>query len=694
MKNILIAALLLLSIVIVAQDHNHENVNPCGTMQNQERILKEHPEWIIDKHLAEQDIYKNLNKDKQIRNSVRIIPVVFHIIHEGGSENISKAQVEDQIRILNEDFSRTNPDTINTPEPFALVAGNPNIEFRLANKDPFGNCSDGIVRVESPLTNNATDDVKAVSYWNSSKYLNVWVVKSIESDPGGTTLGYAQFPGWGAAATDGVVIRHDVIGSVGTAATSGLGLMSQGRTATHEVGHWLGLRHIWGDSDCGNDWIDDTPSAPGANSGCPSYPHGVGTCSNNGTYGEMFVNYMDYSNGSCQNMFSQGQIGVMDWVLDGSREFLISQQNLEETGTNDLIYDDCQPIAMFSYNDNMICEGDSISYSDNSWNGEPNTWDWTFEGGTPSNSGDQYPNITYLSAGTYSVDLTVGNSAGSDNTSQSNIIFVSPIEAQYSDWQYWEGFEDEMKVNDDWIFQNDEDNGWERSTQAGNIGSSSIMIQNRSGNAEGSIDAIISPSFDLTVIGGSPKLYFDYAYQRMSDASSDRLKIYVSSDCGKTWALRYNRTSSQLATTDNSTANFVPSLDEWGSASIPLTSFVNRENLRVKFEFTAGGGNNIWIDNINISDINSTKEEQVNNLKVSPNPSNGNFNVSFDLSRQSDVSISLFDATGREIQSGLNQQMSEGHFSFHFNNEDLVRGIYLVKTTIDGIVYTSRIVIN
>ncbi|UPT65747.1 MAG: hypothetical protein M0D57_14645 [Sphingobacteriales bacterium JAD_PAG50586_3] len=129
--------------------------------------------------------------------AVRIIPVVFHVLHDGGPENISKAQIEDQIRILNEDFRRLNADTVNTPQPFKAVAADCNIEFRLANKDPQGNCTDGIIRINTPKTNDASDDngAKGVSYWPRNQYLNVWVVKNIDDQgSGGIILGYAQLP--------------------------------------------------------------------------------------------------------------------------------------------------------------------------------------------------------------------------------------------------------------------------------------------------------------------------------------------------------------------------------------------------------------------------------------------------------------------------------------------------------------------
>ena len=272
----------------------------------------------------------------------RIIPVVFHVIHQCGAENISREQILDQLRILNEDYSLTNPTFNQTPACHAAVAADCQIEFRLATKDDQGNCTDGIVRVISPKTYEANNQngVKDVSRWSSHKYLNVWVVNSIGSvqSVGGEVLGYAQFPAGGLPSTDGVVIRYDCIGSI-EAAQTGPFAPRWGRTMTHEVGHWLGLRHIWGDADCGSDGVDDTPIAAAPNYGIcwTNFPYNVGGCSSaeGDTCGEMFMNYMDYSDDQCMSMFTQGQKEVMDATLAGFRSFISSAENIQATGTRD-----------------------------------------------------------------------------------------------------------------------------------------------------------------------------------------------------------------------------------------------------------------------------------------------------------------------------------------------------------------------
>ena len=373
----------LLVVILFSPTLSAQQVNPCGTNEMLELEIEKYPEIIQTRNNFDKKLKNYLSKRRKSKNTQkRIIPVVFHVIHEGGSENISKAQIIDQLRIMNEDFNRLNPDTLNTPAPFASVAANCNIEYRLATLDPSGDCTDGINRVYSSLTNEARNNVKAISYWNSQSYLNVWVVRSIlhSSSIGTKTLGYAQFPAGGMMSTDGIVLCYDFVGSIGAASGQ------VGRTAIHEIGHWLGLRHIWGDSECGSDAIYDTPVHKEANFGVCSFPYfqtkpnGDPFCADADTVnGEMFMNYMDYSDDNCMNMFSEGQKAAMDFVLDGDsasvygwREYLWSDENLIATGTNDgAVIGNCTPKIAFTARPvgsfgpkTLICEGENVHFVD------------------------------------------------------------------------------------------------------------------------------------------------------------------------------------------------------------------------------------------------------------------------------------------------------------------------------------------
>jgi len=253
------------------------------------------------------------------QNGVITIPVVVHVLHRGeaigSGRNISLAQIQSQITALNEDFRRLNSDKTNTPSAFTGVASDFGFEFRLACQDPNGNPTDGVVRRQTnknsftyislgdkPNENAMGIKMSSISGsdpWPTNTYLNIWVV-----DFSDATLGYATFPGDFAnnPNVDGIVIETTSMGRTGNVSAP----FEKGRTATHEIGHWLNLRHIWGDAICGTDFVDDTPQQRVPNTGCPSFPH-QSNCPNNGINGDMFMNYMDYTDDGCMNIYTNGQ---------------------------------------------------------------------------------------------------------------------------------------------------------------------------------------------------------------------------------------------------------------------------------------------------------------------------------------------------------------------------------------------------
>jgi hypothetical protein len=298
-------------------------VRSCGTMAVHERLLRSDPSYLEARAASETAAWSFQNRmQASSRTGVTVIPVVVHVVYKTNAENISDAQINSQIDVLNHDYRKTNPDVANTPAVFAPLCGDARVEFVLGSTDPNGNPTSGIIRKQTATASfSDNDNVKHAATggddaWPADKYLNLWVCTL-----GGGLLGYAQFPG-GAAATDGVVIRNTACGNTGTAAAP----FALGRTATHEVGHWLNLRHIWGDdgSGCnGSDFVADTPNAAGANTGMPVFPHV--TC-NNGPNGDLFMNYMDYTDDAGMFMFTSGQVVRMQACLDSDRPTIGTQK--------------------------------------------------------------------------------------------------------------------------------------------------------------------------------------------------------------------------------------------------------------------------------------------------------------------------------------------------------------------------------
>ena len=292
----------------------------CGAMQVHQALLERFPGFRMA--LSALD-HAAITRMRSMAVAPRVEPyriqVVVHVVYNTVVESLSDAQVKSQIAALNLDFRAKNTDKSKTPGVWRGLVIDPNIEFALATKDPNGKPSTGINRVKTTKASFGADDsVKAKSKggadaWPTNKYLNLWTCTL-----GDGLLGYAQFPG-GPVKTDGVVILNRAFGTTGTAAVP----FNKGRTATHEVGHWLNLRHIWGDTEhCeGTDLVDDTPNAQLPNFGKPKFPH---ISCQNGPNGDMFMNYMDYVDDSAMFMFSAQQVARMQATLEGPRKSLVS----------------------------------------------------------------------------------------------------------------------------------------------------------------------------------------------------------------------------------------------------------------------------------------------------------------------------------------------------------------------------------
>lgn len=288
-------------------------------------------------------------------NETYVIPVVVHIVYNpaDSAENIADTTVFNQIAVLNRDYHRLNADTTNLRDTFALYAGNPNISFRLATLDPDGNPTTGITRTQTTKSTfmdamgflqgdmSSVEQVKSttdggIDPWNQTHYLNIWVCNMAMELNGQSIpalLGYSTPPGglpnWPAGSTsgmsDGTVIQFQAFGGkyLPPISVNGQTVVVNGRTTVHEVGHYLGLRHIWGDGDCTkSDGIDDTPNAADQSSGCPIQNTCVDTINGN-DYPDMMENYMDYSDENCQNTFTKGQVALMRGVLENQRFDLV-----------------------------------------------------------------------------------------------------------------------------------------------------------------------------------------------------------------------------------------------------------------------------------------------------------------------------------------------------------------------------------
>ncbi|MBL4819956.1 MAG: PKD domain-containing protein, partial [Gammaproteobacteria bacterium] len=435
-KLILLSLVTVFALNVNAQSQSPEKTGDwCQTDKHAEEQKIQNPALIqaeINFRQRVRDYIDNNPPSSTDKTSPYIIPVVWHCITDDGAGYLSKSDIEDNMLTINEDFQRTNADAANTRTLFLPYAMSMNIEFRLAHLDPNGNCTEGIVRMDSPLGTNASDAVKSVSYWDSKKYFNIWAVNTIGGGGGGSIiLGYAQFPWSGINSTYGIVIDSRFVSR-------------SDRTLTHELGHCFGVLHPFQSgcgSNCSNsgDWICDTPPNSNSTQGCNTTQN---LCSNDANgpdpYGtdvvDQIENYMSYD--ACQNMFTLEQKAAMEAVLNSTNtstglDQLNTASNHAATGvSNPYNPPDCPPIAEFTYDKEFICEGGTVTFTDDSYNATATAWNWTFTGGTPNTSSQQNPVIIYNTAGVYNVTHEPTSSGGTAiPVTKTSIITVSSLTA-------------------------------------------------------------------------------------------------------------------------------------------------------------------------------------------------------------------------------------------------------------------------
>lgn len=297
----------------------------CVSAEYNHQLLRENPSLKgmrerVENFIQEQSSLQGHAREMGGQTIIKI-PVVFHILYHQQIENIGDDKIQSQLTALNEAFRRKGADTSKTPAVFKSIAADCDIEFYLAISDPQGRSTSGVVRKYTPITQwQMGDEMKFASMmgsdgWDPSGYLNIWVanVKGV--------AGFASFPG-DEPAKDGLVINYRYLGKNGN---SGYDL---GKTAVHEVGHWLGLKHIWGDADCGDDLVNDTPKQAFYNTGCPS---GTRITCGNGPTGDMYMNYMDFTNDGCINLFTEGQKRRMRSLFEigGARHSILNSRGLQ-----------------------------------------------------------------------------------------------------------------------------------------------------------------------------------------------------------------------------------------------------------------------------------------------------------------------------------------------------------------------------
>ncbi len=601
------------------------------------------------------------------------IPVVFHIIHYNGTENISDAQIADAVRILNEDFNGLNPATPTVRPEFQDRVADVGIHFELARRDPDGNCTNGVTRTVSQLTYSGDFEMTQLIQWPRNRYLNVWVGQAANG-----AAGYTYYPMWldDWPEADGIVVLHNYLGSIGT------GAEYRSHVLTHEVGHWLNLMHCWGNSNepgaqsnCDmDDGVEDTPLTRGWTS-CSLSGASCGSELDN------VENYMEYS--YCYKMFSEGQADRMIAALTSpiaQRNQLWTSSTLADAGLEE------EPVlceARFMHGRTELCAGGSVQFTDMSYH-SVSSRTWSFPGGTPSNSNEEAPLVSYNEAGIYSVTLEVTD--GTDTLSRIETDLIRVYADPGMPVPFFEGFEDIAALPEGgwWTKNVDGDNTFMVTDAVSYSGERSIMLQNGAGMMD-RIDELRSPSLDLEGASGLA-ISFRYAFAKRQANNDDRLRVHLSVDCGVNWSVRKQlRGTTNLATAGVVTGSFAPQGEsDWDISiiDVPISTF-HISDLLMRFEFLSDGGNNLYIDDINIHGtpvgLNETRPKDLSEIVLVPNPANDQSELLWTSLEKAPTRVTLRDVMGRELTTVLDRILIPGEQRVPIPVASLLPGVYLVE---------------
>lgn len=683
---VLAAASLLLPFVLAAQQSDfHCGANELDRMGD---LVVGHPERLhaIDQAKAQLEHFTHTWQGNAARDGEDyVIPVVFHIIHNNGGENISDDQVRDAIRVMNEDFNKMNAGWPDVQPEFLGIVADVGVTFELARLDPDGNCTNGITRTVSDLTLEGNQDMKDLINWPRSNYLNIWVCE----DAGGAA-GYSMYPssvsGWWGNGTDGIVVRSDYVGAIGTSS------VNRSHTLSHEAGHWLNLKHCWGDSNqpglssnCGmDDNVSDTPNTVGWTS-CNLNGASCGSTKDN------VENFMEYS--YCSKMFTNGQKARLLAALNSgvaSRNNLWSNGNLALTG----LLTEAEICAVsFTSTTQTICAGQSVTFTDHSYNGV-SEWSWNFDGGSPAMGTTANPTVTYNTPGVYDVGLTVGD--GTDNVGASEQQYITVLPSNGQPLPVVEGFEGGNDLSST-SWSTSDPFGTESfavSASAAYSGAHAVMVQNFSSYA-GRTYEMVSSTIDNTV-DPPAVIGFRYAFAKRLNSNEDALRVYASRDCGETWSMRRALIGDELATVANTGGSFIPNgPGDWGyNETSPIGGLYEVSNLRFKFVFRSEGGNNLWLDNININGasvgIEEIGGESPQTLSVMPNPAKDLLRVATFLPEAGLVQVEVLDLLGRPVMQVAEGVRPSGPASWNLDVAALPSGLYLVRLRQENGVRVAR----
>ena len=605
----------------------------------------------------------------------RQIPVVVHVIHDGTpvgqGANIPFSQIQAQIDILNQDYNRQNPDANNTPDEYMGLAASANIEFVLAKQDPNGLPTNGVNRVVGSKAVYTPDDdalIGQLALWPPEDYMNIWVVALQAPYLGYSSFPISELPGLDfppyTRETDGVTIDYRMFGTGGNASSS-----SAGRTATHEIGHYLGLRHIWGDGGCEvDDFVEDTPNQSMANNSCPTSPRF--TCDSR----DMIENFMDYTPDRCMNLFTFGQVERMDVVLNFSprraslvngratQEPVLSPNNLSLLAINNPQDFSCDATVVPSFTilnagSNPVTSA-SIALTLNGRQLQNRNFTVNIAPGDEAELSFDPISLSPTGENEFRIEITAVNGTADTDPSDNVLVTYPQVQPKINLPHALTASE----FSSLWTRKNpDQAVTWaERPSTIDGQQQTLFYLNGYNYDTQGELDYLISPIIDLAAAPNA-QLKFELAYAPYPNPDfQESLLVAVSTDCGNTFELLdapYYKTGPSLQTAVPSSEEFFPNTQQqFRTELVNLSRYAGQGNIRLAFVAVNGFGNNLFIKDIEILASEEYRYQAQINRVVTPGPisdGSGNEEV-LQITNTGNLPITDF-VIRREVTDGRSQ---------------------------------------
>ncbi|MEO6287846.1 MAG: M43 family zinc metalloprotease [Dyadobacter sp.] len=683
----------------------------CGTMELLNQRFSKQPALKImfdQRELRLKEVIRQrVASGKTLKTNAEVtIPVVFHVVLSRQTQ-VTDAQIMAQLDTINKDYAGSNGSSSRVPSHFKSLFGQSGIQFCLAQRTPEDAPSTGIVRYTTTRTSfdYTTNQVKhaesgGADAWDTDKYLNIWIC-----DLSGGTLGYATFPDDGVKDEQGVAVDY------GSLPGGNVTNYNEGKTLTHEIGHYFNLFHIWGDDNgtcSGSDQVDDTPNQSNSTGTCPT---GIVTdrCTTTAP-GIMYQNYMDYTSDGCLSMFTKMQVARMEAAFTTYRS-LLSMSNgctpVDVKNKDASLKSIRQPDQRICTNTltpqvTLVNKGKetltSVIIHAVIDNGTVQNFTWTGSLATFAETTVTLPQLSTVE-GNHILSIYTSNPNGASDEDTSNdsqnldFIYYKPFNAPVT-----ESFEGLFPPQGWDIVNEDASTTWEKTTSAAKTGSASVRIANFGNQEIGRKDYLRSPT--VTIAGtDSAFVSFQVAAATYTTPSAqgnvwDTLQVLISTDCGQTYTSVYKKWGSDLVTRSTATRTaFTPTVNEWRREEINISNYIGQGEVLVAFLNTNGNENDIFLDDINIRTVTINPNLKEAGFLVSPNPTSELVSVQFYPHPEGLQSVEIYNATGKKVtEKVITGDVASNVYDFNLTNYSA--GLYIVKATFRDRVLTKKIIKN